>query len=415
MRPMKTYLLPVIFLMVAFTFTKGIAQDAMISIDDVSACDSTLITTGINVENLIDVGAMTLEIAFDTAVLNFDTIVNIHPQFAGMLFNVLYNPQPRLIIFYSSFSGTSLVSGKLLDMVFFYKSEQSALHFLPNCELITPGFQTIEVDYTDGLVNHLITVTEQPGNQTVRQPEGTSFSVDVQVDDPVYQWQISYNNGNTFQNLNNSAVFQGVQSDILTLNSTTAFLNGTLFRCKIASGDCSVFSNAASLLVLPPLINQEIALSQGWNSLSTYLDPVEKDLTKLFKSIENQLIILTQGELVYYPQGNINTIGDFDPLAGYTIKVAEATNLTVSGDRLDVKMFQLPEGWSLLPVLTDCDVSVEEVFGKIINETEIIKEIAGVNCYWPEKDISSLQNLSTGNAYLVKMKSDQNISFPDCD
>jgi hypothetical protein len=69
----------------------------------------------------------------------------------------------------------------------------------------------------------------------------------------------------------------------------------------------------------------------------------------------------------------------------------------------------------LLPVLTDCDVSVEEVFGKIINETEIIKEIAGVNCYWPEKDISSLQNLSTGNAYLVKMKSDQNISFPDCD
>jgi len=401
--------------LILLIFASGLAwsQQATLSLSNTATCDSTSVTASLTAENLFNVGAMTLEIAFDTTVLNYVSVKNIHPSFAGIFFNVQYVPQPKITIIYANMAGTNLSSGILLDIDFFYKDGMSNLTFLPSCELTTPQFQNIDVDYFDGLIQHEVIIEQQPVNQIVHQPDQAVFAIETQS--PLsYQWQISYNGGASFSNLNNSTLFQGVNTNELTLNYTNSFLNSTNFRCKISSENCSKYSEKAILTVLPPLLSHEILLNEGWNSLSTYVEPVSLDLDALFSDIQNQLIILIEGENIYYPEGNLNTIGDFDPKSAYVIKVNANTTLTFTGMRQAVNSVQVPEGWSYLPVLSECEVSSADLFKDMNASLEMLKEIAGTKCYWPVKNISTLDYLQPGKAYLIKLKTPAKITFPAC-
>lgn len=408
---MKSTIFVLFFL---FVLKLGSAQNTVLTLESVQSCDNLDVTTSLTVENLLNVGAMTLEIAFDTAVLDFVTVNNIHPNFSGIIANVQYFPQPKITIIYSSIGGTNLTSGKLLDINFFFKNGFSALSFLPSCELTTPQFQTIPAVYNNGSVGHVINIIQQPQDVIIHQPQSALFTVLAQgaLD---YQWQQSINGGSSFTNLNNSSIFQGVKTSELIITSTNSFLDGRLFRCKIATDDCFNFSEPALLTVLPPMIEQDFTFSKGWNTLATYIDPADSDLTELFSPIMDRLIIMVSGDQIYYPDNGINTIGAFDPSLGYILKLSDDATFTIIGEKNNTNQISLQEGWNYLPVISDCGIDIETLFDNNLDKVRIIKEIDGTKVFWPEQNVFSLQWLSPGKAYFIKVSEMVNVIFPDCE
>ncbi len=97
-----------------------------------------------------------------------------------------------------------------------------------SCFNIFTNTASLQVDPT-------ITILAQPINKTVCQNNITHFSVSavhIGGGSVTYQWQISYN-GITYTNLTNNAVYQGVTSNILTINNAQTSLNNAKYRCVL--------------------------------------------------------------------------------------------------------------------------------------------------------------------------------------
>jgi hypothetical protein len=162
----------------------------------------------------------------------------------------------------------------------------------------------------------------------------------------------------------------------------------------------------------PPLDMQQIELPQGWSGLSSYIGPETNNLESMFQEIIGDLVILQNASGVFWPEQNINTLGTWDPHEGYQIKMAGATDLTISGSIESNKTLQLTEGWNLIPVLSECAVNVSELFsGK---DVLIVKEAAGLNVYWPGFGINTLGLLQPGKSYFALMGTGESIEFPEC-
>jgi len=160
-------------------------------------------------------------------------------------------------------------------------------------------------------------------------------------------------------------------------------------------------------------LSQVLNIPAGWSGISSYVDPVKKEIEDIFGVQETNLIILASMSGFYYPAVGVNTIVDWDYQTGYTIKAANDFNVTLTGTRIDPPMVNLAAGWNLLPVLTSCGATTAEVFGGM-STVQIVKEVAGPNVYWPLFGIGTLETLQAGKAYFVLMTADDSVTYPSC-
>ena len=117
-------------------------------------------------------------------------------------------------------------------------------------------------------------------------------------------------------------------------------------------------------------------------------------------------------EGLYWPGQNVNTLGDWDSNSGYYLKVSDETILPIVGKIPDQSTLGLTNGWSLIPVISECDVDAEQLFNGF--DLIIVKEVAGWRTYWPGFGINTLGQLEPGKAYFVLMGSEGEINFPVC-
>jgi hypothetical protein len=135
----------------------------------------------------------------------------------------------------------------------------------------------------------------------------------------------------------------------------------------------------------------------------------------MFNPIMSDLVIIKNMTLVYYPDGGMYTLENWDRASGYMIKVNQSCQLTVSGAKDSNRTITLSEGWNLIPVLSDCDVATETVFNELSGSLQLIKEVAGLGVYWPSQSINTLPILRIGKAYFVRMQSSQTLTWPACE
>src|SRR5206468_3870673 len=81
------------------------------------------------------------------------------------------------------------------------------------------------------------TVTSNPSNTTVCNGSAATFTVAGTGTGLTYQWQVSTDNGVTYNNLANGAPYSGVTTATLTVNPVTAAMNGYRYRA-VLSGTC---------------------------------------------------------------------------------------------------------------------------------------------------------------------------------
>jgi hypothetical protein len=159
--------------------------------------------------------------------------------------------------------------------------------------------------------------------------------------------------------------------------------------------------------------NQEFVYNSGWHSLSAYLIPENTNLNVIFANNQNQLLVLQDSDGKFYQPGNpANTLLQWESQTGYMIKLAESTSFSIFGSQINITQLNLSAGWNLIPVITNSPLLISEISFSPAGSLEIIKEPAGINLWWPDKNISSLNLLLPGKSYLIKLKNDATLEFP---
>jgi len=160
-------------------------------------------------------------------------------------------------------------------------------------------------------------------------------------------------------------------------------------------------------------LSQILNIPAGWSGISGYIDPMNKGIDNLFDNHIPDFIILASMSQFYYPDGGINTIGNWNYETGYKVKASNEFNLTLTGTKIDDPTVNMTEGWNLIPVLTPCGGNTGELFAEM-GELIIVKEVAGTGVYWPQFGIGTLAELYPGKSYLALMNDAASLTYPEC-
>jgi gliding motility-associated-like protein len=120
-------------------------------------------------------------------------------------------------------------------------------------------------------------ISEQPASQRVPANNTVIFKAST-INADVFQWEISYDDKLTWENLQPNTIFSGEQTAILTINNAALNLNNTVFRLKIKNSNspCGnyVISNEVYLKVensnLNPGINTSLSFCPNDAVLNLY-------------------------------------------------------------------------------------------------------------------------------------------------
>jgi len=387
--------------------------DATVSVPNVTACPGSNVLIPVNVTNFYLIGALTLYIEYDTSVLLFNSVANINAQFSGMIYNAITYPVPSIGLSWSSLTPATLVTGKLLDLDFTYKKNSSEFVFSPDCEIVNNNLAIVNVIYTSGSIQPLLSINQHPQNVSVYEPGRANFQAGF-TGAVQYHWQESTDGGLNYNDLTESGIYSGVFSNSLVIQPTHTGLNGRLYKCTGINGNCTAQSNPAQLTVFPPLVIDEVEIPAGWSGISSYINPVETGMSSIMQPLGNDLTIIQNFTGAYFPSGNVYTLTAWNTASGYFIKLENPGVITLQGYPASPRTVSLFTGWNLIPVLTNCEVNTAILFAFNLNKFSAITEVAGSRVYWPEMGINNLTVLQPGKAYFVKAKQNFSITFPAC-
>ena len=157
---------------------------------------------------------------------------------------------------------------------------------------------------------------------------------------------------------------------------------------------------------------QSLNIPAGWSGISSSFIPQNANIEDMFAPIMDQLVILYNNTGVFWPEHNINTLGNWDYTSGYLIKLNADANLTMEGADIPNKTIVLNQGWNLTPVLCVEGMLCSEILLQLGDDLIIISETAGTNVFWPEQNVQTLTALQPGKAYFIKTSATTMLTFP---
>ncbi len=186
--------------------------------------------------------------------------------------------------------------------------------------------------------------------------------------------------------------------------------NAGYYQCTFTN-ECGTIESGEALVTIFDNSIDNLTLPQGWSGVSSYIMPGEPGMEDVFSGIVNDLVIIANNDGFYWPEQNINTLGEWSVTSGYKIKMAQTVQLEMDGYvRYPSQELIIPPGWSYLPVNAVCAFDVEELFGNL-SEIGMIKDIAQTGVYWPGFGINTLQSLYPRKAYQILNTSDEPVAF----
>lgn len=132
----------------------------------------------------------------------------------------------------------------------------------------TNGIVTSGIGYGNPSINYItaapIIITTQPQNFTSCELQSTTFTI---VSNAVnsYQWQLSIDNGTTWNNISNNATYSGATTVNLTVTNVVPTMSGYLYRVFLNKNGntCGLYSTTVILTTYPlPVVTTPITLKQ---------------------------------------------------------------------------------------------------------------------------------------------------------
>jgi hypothetical protein len=159
---------------------------------------------------------------------------------------------------------------------------------------------------------------------------------------------------------------------------------------------------------------QGIFIPKGWCGISSYITPAQPSMEDVMQLIVNDLTIVQNFNYLYFPLYQINSIGNWDNNVGYQLKIENARYHVLSGTNVSSKTVNLTGGWNGLPVLSQCEVNANLLFGSLPGVI-FVKDMGSNEVYWPGGGLNTLEKLIPGRAYYIKVAGPISITFPDCE
>ncbi len=160
---------------------------------------------------------------------------------------------------------------------------------------------------------------------------------------------------------------------------------------------------------------QSIQLTEGWNLISSFIQPEDTDIETIFRTIESSMLIAKDGNgNIYFPDLGINSIGNWIFAKGYNIYMTNAEELEITGLSVSPEdnPIELSEGWNMIAYLRNSAMPVANAFSDIVDNILIVKNGAG-DIYFPALNINSIQQMYPGMGYKVYAQSECDLLYPE--
>jgi hypothetical protein len=177
-----------------------------------------------------------------------------------------------------------------------------------------------------------------------------------------------------------------------------------------------VTNGMSGLISLDAIIEeyQSIDLPQGWSIFSSYINPFEANFDSICAPIITEVIIAKDADgQVYWPQWNVNLIGDLLIGDGYQIKLVTMQTMTLVGNAVQPEntLVTIDQGWSIMGYLRQSEAPINIMLSPVVSEIIIVKNGAG-QIYWPQWGVNLIGNMVPGEGYQVNMITQQSLLFP---
>jgi PKD repeat protein len=170
---------------------------------------------------------------------------------------------------------------------------------------------------------------------------------------------------------------------------------------------------SVDILTLTIMRQQMLSLPAGWSGFSSFIVPQNPAFDEFMAPVAGDLVVVKTITQVYWPMFEVNTIGNFQVLQGYIVKMNAQASLPVTGFKSVDKTINLVTGWNILPVVSENETGYQELLTQLGGNLVIVKEIAGGLILWPEAGVYSLATLVPGKAYMIKVSAECSFTFPD--
>ncbi|MBS3999188.1 MAG: hypothetical protein KGZ71_01755 [Desulfobulbaceae bacterium] len=160
-----------------------------------------------------------------------------------------------------------------------------------------------------------------------------------------------------------------------------------------------------------------IYLNLGWNLISTYVEPEIAALENVFSDIEgNTVIVKNNSGQIYYPEFDINDIGDWDMKQAYQVYMSKEEMLTIPGEKVvpETTEITLSTGWNMLAYLRDNAMDIEIALATLVADDKLViaKDNMG-NVFYPAFDINMIGNMHPGQGYQIYLTSGATLFYPE--
>ena len=231
----------------------------------INTCSQTEFGIPISVTHCNNVGAISLALSYNTNIMTYAGYEGLNPELSNGQLQVNAT-HGMVFIAWASTAGANVGDGNLLTLNFTALSGTSGLNWNTSyCEYANPHGNPLPASYVNGNVSVgdlSFTITTQPTNQTVTMEENTTFTIATNGPTNGFQWQVSHDEGASWNNISVNEHYANPTSNTLNVNNVLLGMNGYRYRC-VVRGSCGVqYSSVAILTVQLPVNYYEIVLSE---------------------------------------------------------------------------------------------------------------------------------------------------------
>jgi hypothetical protein len=271
-------------------------------------------------------------------------------------------------------------------------------------------------------IRSFMTQIPPPEAPELIEPADESSDIDLS---PLFIWSESAGAASYDLEIAGTADFSNIIASVTNISDTTFLLDGIIlsplteyfWRIRAVNvGGPGLWSEPYSFTTKEYIIH-ELALSAGWNLISTYVVPAEPDIEVLFGTVKDDIEIVKDNlGNVYIPAFEINMIGDWKYKEAYSVYTKKAFIFEIIGLPVipSEHPINLSAGWNMIAYLRNNPMDIEIALADLnANDNLVIAKDNLGNVYLPAFEINTIGNMLPGQGYQIYIIQAASFAYPD--